>query len=447
MISLNKIFIANDDLIDYEWNKTDKEIKSYFNQMGKISWDLFKEVQQPLWMQMNEKMNGNEDLETFYKKYAISFTLEKGFKVIDAKDNSPAIAFRTLFALTEVAKRMFETQDVRFNNNLLAKKSVHYYCLKPMIKWIRNDAKYQNRLITKVIENYKSWFPHIRDNFIIPASPSISASRSDVLALKQTPLVSLDENPPMPEEHPIDEVEKEKWIALHSCEEQKIAKKFVKNISYISYNKFLQRLHASVESFKREIQHQPYVVVLPEEGKDNSNYWVTSLGVKYLKDHPPVQVLLAEQLPEFLMHNKSLNNLVFFDDASYSGDQMSGYLKKLGSKLEGMDHHIYLIIPFMGYNAERCLEKYWISERQKMFTVYQLFHDDKVKNLILKNAVGGYNDVNPEQLSLTYFAHKVADNWSIHNALIEGTRLGDSSLRASKTHHFVPKFTPPYKHL
>ena len=76
----------------------------------------------------------------------------------------------------------------------------------------------------------------------------------------------------------------------------------------------------------------------------------------------------------------------------------------------------------MAMRAENKLRNYWISERQKMFCVSELFngHDEI---LIRKNATESTSVTTPGSLALTYFAHKIADVWSVHAALNYGTCL------------------------
>ena len=170
----------------------------------------------------------------------------------------------------------------------------------------------------------------VRDKTIVPSSGKTTTESQSLLIKREfTPLVSLLENPPLPDEHPMSEVDKEAWLNLHSSEERRVAKKFIKNITYISFKSFLERFELSIKSFKEEVKTKPYIIVLPDNYSCKSNYWMASLAMKFLQDTPPTQVLTTSQTKSFLEENQGINHLAVFDDASYSAEQMKEFVYQI----------------------------------------------------------------------------------------------------------------------
>lgn len=233
--------------MDLEREYTQKLIKTYFDKKIKSINSIYHDIHLPLLKQLHDK--GFTDTSCFFNEYCISFDPSCGFDVHEAKYNSPANVFRTLSALSQVVMRIFEEENRSFK---LSRCSVHQSVMKPIIRWIRHNPDYQTSRIFEVIENYKNWFSHQRDNTILPSTNTQALEESSITQhMPVSFLLRLPKNPPLPEEHPIVESDKKHWIALHTSQDRKTAKKFAKNITYISCDKFIERLQASIESFKK----------------------------------------------------------------------------------------------------------------------------------------------------------------------------------------------------
>lgn len=412
------------------------EITEYFVQQKVKSY--WNEVYLPLWMKIYSGRTSEN--EQFIKERRITFTALQGFDAGFKKvARTPFDSYKTLEALIELSKRIMSDQNQEDDYSLIH-CGVYVNLVKPVIQEAKENNYHNFIPLLKSINAFKALLKTLRDGTIIDAKAEFSLKPEGCTAVSTfIDSMYLSSQPFTPFEYPINQDVADLWVATHSDKFKKIAKKFVKNITYVSFDQFQNRLSASIQSFKKEIGQAPYIIVLPDNYEQKSNKWVTTLALKDLRESPPQEVVIQSDLKKYLDINPQNKNLVFFDDGAYSGHQMRNFISGIRYEIKGC--LFYLIIPFMSLVARgRLAEKdTWFSEHQKLYSISDLFFE-KDSERIVKSASEPYDDINPDSLTLTYFAHKVADSWSVHRAL-----RSQKNLEGNVQKRLVAEITPPYK--
>ncbi len=250
------------------------------------------------------------------------------------------------------------------------------------------------------------------------------------------------------------------WINRHPEELQDLATQFIDRIQHVSQANFENHLKNSVDDFNNYLSQLPrnqrnYSIVLPlacnRTGKtftNMSNLWVTLIALRFFKTSPKKIMVVNNCRRENIVDWKKENiqHVVYFDDAAYSGRQVSEMVEslKIDKKIK-----MHLIIPFIGKLAKTNIEKaftvslqrtphqYRIAQHQMMPAFYD-FLSDEDKNIM--------NDLfkahpRPQTLGLTYFDHKIADTWSVFNSQLNG----ESLLSKGKGTKYIDDVPPPYK--
>ncbi len=128
----------------------------------------------------------------------------------------------------------------------------------------------------------------------------------------------------------------------------------MKNTDYVSFTDFLQGFDVVIEDLNQEIRPGEEYIVLVEPKK--SNKWLAELALAKLKT-PPKDILRMADLQTALSapENKGVKRIVFFDDASYSGEQMCGFIKNTAvtalDKAASNDFTINVAIPYITQGA------------------------------------------------------------------------------------------------
>jgi hypothetical protein len=307
-------------------------------------------------------------------------------------------------------------------------------------------------------------------------------SEADIKAFgKQKLSVAINLFPRLPSENPLQKENAEKWIKHHSASSQPTARKVIQIMCYRSHAKFLKRLRQSVESFNRELACLPenerqFAVFVPNVNK--SNAWVTALALRYLAKMP-VDIVCDDTFDAFCKTHPGIKKMVVFDDAVYSGEQLS-------STCSSYDFHkhkfkVYAVAPFMTAGGAFRLNKHWMADYERMLGVEELgkiksyfskkelrslasnpqafLSNRKMKKLegssptnflsetelkTLADMTEGENLGNLRQRPLTWFAHKIADTQSTIYAIFEGQFLDSKSGRYVGI-RFVNFSKPPYR--
>ncbi|CRX39346.1 hypothetical protein [Estrella lausannensis] len=104
------------------------------------------------------------------------------------------------------------------------------------------------------------------------------------------------------------------------------------NTKHVSWNEFDEQLDVLAKYINEAIPEDKEYVVVVKEGK--SNKWLAELMGPRLKRQPVDALETPEQIIKCLADRPLVRNVVFFDDAVYSGSQLSGYMQDIIEKLE-----------------------------------------------------------------------------------------------------------------
>jgi hypothetical protein len=259
------------------------------------------------------------------------------------------------------------------------------------------------------------------------------------------------------------------WISSHPTEFQDIAKKLIQNIKHVTHEKFLKELKNCIENFNRYLdtqQDKSYSIVIPGN-HEKSALWVTSLAADFLK-YPPSKIIMnSDPNYEQFISESNMKNVVLFDDASYSGIQMSGYLEKILEK--SPNSTVHAIIPFISESAiDRIYDTLSESTNYKLYSSqvmesFSSFLTPEEKKLLETKGNPVFSPEKNNEYKLKgfdnlipiYFDHKIGDNFSVPPSLNDGSFL-DSYRRKidaegfiipdqRKPILFIPKIHPPYK--
>ena len=174
-----------------------------------------------------------------------------------------------------------------------------------------------------------------------------------------------------------------------------------------------------------------------------SNLWVTMHALPYLK-YPPKDIALIDCGSSInTLNNITTIKYVMFDDASYSGSQISEIIEGMSNEETLKNPH--LIVPFMTDASCAKIRKAtegncWIAEHKKMASLQHIF-TKKEELKIIVDAHKGYPDGFANNLTLTYFDHKVADAFSLSPLISRGYKIDDNKTGIS----FIENPDTPYK--
>lgn len=246
------------------------------------------------------------------------------------------------------------------------------------------------------------------------------------------------------------------WINNHPLEQQGLAKKIIENINHVSFEEFKAQLKICVESFNDQLLYYPtrarrYVLVLPElTGK--SNPWVFSHALKFFNILPE-KVVRINDLSTYLENcdTDETINLVFMDDASYSGTQMKYDLDlaNYAASETNANIRVHCLIPFMTKRAHELLSSHnetFFGHFKIIPSIQHLFNDTE-KEILQDNNINSQDPekrvhINWPEMTLTYFDHKIADWKSTFSTILkQGRTINNYNCKIP----FVPFTIEPYK--
>lgn len=246
------------------------------------------------------------------------------------------------------------------------------------------------------------------------------------------------------------------WIDSHPSELQDLARKIVDNITHVSFRKFKAQLKSCVEDFNNQllsypIKEQGYILVVPELC-EKSNPWVFSHALRYFNTMPEDVVRINDLSSYFENYDKDKQiNLLFMDDASYSGTQMK-YDVDLANQAANdgnLSIKVHCLIPFMTKRAHELLSAHndtFFGNFEIILAVKHLF-DQSEKEILQENNINSSDEItcrhiNWPEMTLTYFEHKIADWKSTFTAILkEGRTIDSYDCKVP----FIPLTIEPYK--
>lgn len=217
-----------------------------------------------------------------------------------------------------------------------------------------------------------------------------------------------------------------KWVDAHKPKDKQIAQKIADNLRYVSFDEFYQalincanRLNAEYE--KNNIKGDEVIIAVPFSTQPKSNGWVTSLLLRHLNFKPKkiIEGLATNLIRQYLANNKDIKRILVADDASYSGVDLSLIINNM--KASAPNQQIDLVVPFVTNKAKEKLVPFCqVWSEQNMPTLDEMpFTEDEKYYLDFQN-ISGYqsSNIKIDRLTLTYFAHKMADSYSVPEKLL-----------------------------
>ena len=157
-----------------------------------------------------------------------------------------------------------------------------------------------------------------------------------------------------PAPNPPNKEKMQAWINKHDEKDQKIATQVMTAVQHISHEHFLFGLKMAIKKFNKYLLSLPEAnrnyIILVDPRADKSDRWVTKLTENYLCI-PPSEIITTDKMVT-LEPNKNYHHMVCFDDASYSGNFLHGFLNCIRDKImplnnQLMNLQLHFVIPFM----------------------------------------------------------------------------------------------------
>jgi hypothetical protein len=268
------------------------------------------------------------------------------------------------------------------------------------------------------------------------------------------------------------------WIGAHpeGCRED--VRTLINVIKHVRHAEFeANYLNITIEHLNQMLKQEDFEYVAPvEAGK--SNLWMFQIAKPRLIKQPTSLAPLA--YPDFikaLMNKSDLKpsdfprNLVLFDDAMFSGEQMSVFLqrvngemiranKKLMSKgIEAPFPRIILASAYVTKFSKNALHEF-IKERGMKIELLILNHTNipsvteaigdkdiikRLTTMFWASKTMIQNDRGAESRGVIYFDHKVADGYSFPRAIAEGLVRTANGEFYGPSVKMIPFSQKPYK--
>ena len=289
-------------------------------------------------------------------------------------------------------------------------------------------------LMNDRIQNIYSKLSEIPDNSILTHRLMSSKEVDYQTLINPLCQFSITDEPKEPIiDNQIDRLEIEKWMSAHTGDYYTIASKIAHHIDYVSFESFINQLKLTFKDFFNQLnryssRNKSFCIVLPSE-YEKSNAWVVSLALKYnLLDYMPYTITDVDNLEDIFSDNLNQYNLLFIDDASYSGcqmhnEQLNYVSREIGALFENEAHKVkyHLVIPYMTDRAIKTIQRtmdVYISAHQRIETISDkvIFTEEEL-NILKANQVNNapntprdsaYTFI-PNELTLFYFQHKIPD--------------------------------------
>lgn len=253
--------------------------------------------------------------------------------------------------------------------------------------------------------------------------------------------------PPIPTDtFPISAEASSKWVnALCLEEERQAAAKLVKSITHVDHLRFETALSQAVGKFNHWLTEQPlknFSLKVTHQNYEKSDRWVGELALRHFAVLPTsiIDIISDIRTPETDPEN-AIDVLI--DDAAYSCSQ-------LGKKIEDYQYALHnqknlaVIVPFM--RDPHCLNDK-ISSSLVTLNVFTSEVMPSIDQLLSHQDLQTLSSYSLDRfgLTLTYFDHKIADDWSFPENIKRGyVRPCEDQLRMSRQ-PFFPEIVPPYK--
>lgn len=217
----------------------------------------------------------------------------------------------------------------------------------------------------------------------------------------------------------INESKKEEWKRAQPEAFRDVFSKLADSITHISHETFLEKLYASIDHLANALADEETVYFYFAEETGRSNKWVFHLMTDYLiKNKPEFLYKIVELNSPAEAREARPEQIVFVDDASYSGYQVAAGIKETdGNRVR----KVHVVIPFVSQAAENFIRNPTVATMVLGRPVEFVFHAaNRIKTVMEIAAEQGIeprmiNFMFPQHApltTLTYFDHKVPDQQS-----------------------------------
>lgn len=257
---------------------------------------------------------------------------------------------------------------------------------------------------------------------------------------------------------PIDYEKAQAWVGAHPDEAtRKAAEEILQSIRYVDQETFERDLRRTVLDVNAAIEG-PYLSLI---SRGKSNQWVMELALAQGAKLPENVIDFddAKGLEQVLRANPDITELVLFDDATYSGSQLSSHVRETERLVEqfGRKVRFHIVVPYISSYAYKELSNnpaIVIHNHERVLTFDEMVDSAENKETILAmypelTGCIGCGDLSTRRL--IYFQHKVADSLSIIEAVYQGEVRGRDGKAVKNvsgndvTVPFIPSVVTPYK--
>ena len=218
----------------------------------------------------------------------------------------------------------------------------------------------------------------------------------------------------IPKTHNIDNHKLGLWLDKADISIKNIAIEFIMKTVYISYKVFFNILQKCTIEMLSSINSnilQFYLASDDVNYRFKSSYWIIK-QIKTIIDISKYTIKIVTKINDLDLNE----TIIFADDASYSGSQISNFFEEFTD----LKCNIYILIPFISNTAIDTITSsffdnnikgslnFVVKNRFVMKPIYQLMNSDKIIKLFKFYSKNG---TNIREYPI-YFDHKVADNYS-----------------------------------
>ncbi|MDQ2994344.1 MAG: hypothetical protein M3R00_05290 [Pseudomonadota bacterium] len=262
--------------------------------------------------------------------------------------------------------------------------------------------------------------------------------------------------PPVPAKSAAYDKEKAtRWVASHTNPQfRHYAEAMIANLQYVSFATFYAELINCVQQVnalykEKGICDDELLIIVPNLSQNKSNTWVLSLALahldikpKYILPNHPTSLLI-----NYFKLNPGIKRLLTFDDAGYSGIDLSFFLSTVrhNARVTNPEVEFDIVVPYLTRIAKQKLSEVGnVIYSQTIPSLRDVLLIDPNDERELQEILCSNYERELAELSLTYFDHKMADSYSVpENCLREGRKIDHES--GNEAIPFIPEITPPYK--
>lgn len=259
------------------------------------------------------------------------------------------------------------------------------------------------------------------------------------------------------------------WIEAHHEYYRPALWELANKIKHIRHADFMGCLKFAVSSFNHELeslQDKEYTVLVQPS---KSNQWVAELALRFLTDHPTrnFRSLGEKEARDFTSYLDRLHSyedvprrIVLFDDASYSGTQLTQHVKAIFAKFKDLElpaPTIHVVIACATPYAVRKLEALpqfskghlKLAVAGRIASIAKVLSSDSIQRL--RELYDWSEDPGETKgRGIVWFDHKIPNGMSFVEPLMTGSvypgRNGHEIAEISSTKYLnLPPIQPPYK--